>query len=187
MNGPTDDYRNGNSVMTNDRKASVIPSPGKLLKARLDRGRGDVMDRALLERAEAAVQGMSEDYHLSALDDIAELRGLARAVAEGAADDESATGRIYSIALDVKGQGATFGYPLVTQIGDSLVRFMDGRTRLGRRGAQIVAAHADALRAVLGNDIRGDGGPLGAKLLGGLSILLRKPVDPKPAAGNDGT
>ena len=64
----------------------------------------------------------------------------------------------------MKGQGGTFGYPLITTFADSLFKFTGANARQTDNYVQIVNAHIDAIRAVVAGKIQGDGGRTGREL-----------------------
>ena len=75
---------------------------------------------------------------------------------------------------NVKGQGSSFGYPLMTRVGDSLSRMLKSLEGPDPNSLKLIAAHINTLRAVLDNDIKGSGGELGEKLAGRLEALVEK-------------
>src|SRR5439155_465870 len=68
------------------------------------------------------------------------------------------------IAHELRGQGGTFGYPLITVFGKSLYEATKVPSRQDDAGLEIVKAHIDAMRAVLREKIAGDGGDIGQQL-----------------------
>jgi two-component system chemotaxis response regulator CheY len=89
-----------------------------------------------------------------------------------AADRAATWQRVDRILHDIKGQGGTFGYELVTALaalGQSLTRPIAGDTRLVHQHHdqihRCVTAVVEATRLVLQNEVRGDGGEVGARLL----------------------
>ena len=77
-----------------------------------------------------------------------------------------ATGdHLASLAQEIAGQGASFGYPLMSQIGRSLQTLLKTLTIADPRGLRIAVTHVAALHTVLENDIKGHGGVAGAALL----------------------
>lgn len=78
------------------------------------------------------------------------------------------------VSHELRGQGGTFGYPLVSQIGDSMVKYLDANEEFGQAEIKILRAHVDAIRAVSSADIHGDGGEIGRALLGELQRILQK-------------
>jgi chemotaxis protein histidine kinase CheA len=104
------------------------------------------------------------------------LAGMRAALGEAQAHPESPAEplrRIFEAAHDLKGQGTSFGYPLITRIAQSLCRL--GHRPCDAAGAaehlRVVAAHLDVLALILQKQIRGDGGPLGAKLAAKLESM----------------
>lgn len=147
--------------------------PNPLAKAR--NGSGPVsIDPDILQRAEAAVENLQDDYASWAQQDI---DGLKAAVAKARAEPSQADvaiADIYKRALDMKGQGGGFGYDLITAAGGLLTTFMEGRTTFSERDFQIVDAHIDAIQAVVRGDIKGDGGKIGMEIVAGLRELVLK-------------
>ena len=89
--------------------------------------------------------------------------------------------KINALAHDLKGQGGTFGYPLITTFADSLFQFTDAGARQTDNYVQIVQAHIDSIRAVVAGEIRGDGGQTGRELRLVLEGAIQK-YAPKPSA-----
>jgi chemotaxis protein histidine kinase CheA len=119
-----------------------------------------------LARAEAAVASLSENYASLALADVAK----ARAALTAATDDEAGRGRhveaVFRVAHDLKGQGASFGFPLITRIGHSLCALTRDRARGYEAGhLDLARAHLDAIDLILAKGLKGDGGKLGAELV----------------------
>jgi hypothetical protein len=71
---------------------------------------------------------------------------------------------MYDIAHEVRGQGGSFGFPLISAIGDSLCRFLDGRKSLGERELDVVQIHVLAMKAVFRQGLKGEPGELGREL-----------------------
>lgn len=82
--------------------------------------------------------------------------------------------RIANFARDIADQGASFGYPLMTQIGHSLEDLLSALSAADPRGLRLAVTHVAALRTVLENDIKGHGGAAGAALLAHVQSLSQK-------------
>lgn len=81
---------------------------------------------------------------------------------------------INSISHDMKGQGGTFGYPLMTHFADSLYSITDGRGKYNDNQVELVKSHLDAMRAVIKARLKGDGGDIGVELMATLDTALEK-------------
>ena len=78
------------------------------------------------------------------------------------------------VAHELKGQGGTFGYPLVTVIADSLDKFTRPRETFEDELVELVRAHLDAIRTIIHQRIKGDGGELGKELVIAMQKAVRK-------------
>ena len=119
-----------------------------------------------LARAEAAVADLALDYARWALADVAK----ARAALAAATDEPAERGRhveaLFRAGHDLKGQGSSFGYPLVTKIGQSLCVLTRNRARdYGSRDLDLAKSHLDALELILTKGLKGEGGKVGAELV----------------------
>lgn len=78
------------------------------------------------------------------------------------------------IAHELRGQGGTFGYPLITLFAKSLYE----ATKLPRKeddiALEIAKIHIDTMRAVIREDIEGDGGEIGQQLFKSLKLAIAK-------------
>ncbi len=85
---------------------------------------------------------------------------------------------VLGIANDIRGQGGTFGYPLVTLVANSLVKFVDPRENSTDVDAGIVLVHVQALERLIRDNVRGDGGPVGVELRTLVSAMARRRQKP---------
>jgi hypothetical protein len=72
---------------------------------------------------------------------------------------------LYGHAFDMKGSGGTFGFALISRIGDLLCAFLSRTPIAGPRELKLIGLHIDALATVIREDIEGDGGTIGRVLL----------------------
>ncbi len=136
-------------------------------------GSGKVSEE-LLELAAAEFSKMSEDYPDWVSGYIDSLYKAHRGAAEVVPDSRAKAFReINAIAHEMKGQGGTFGYPLITIFGKSLYDFTEGTAMRDDNHLEIVKAHIDAMKAVIGGRIEGDGGAVGNEL----REALREAID----------
>lgn len=124
--------------------------------------------------AEGMLEKMAEDYPdwVSAL--LLTLQEKHGRCVDTPEDRKDLFAEINSIAHDMKGQGGTFGYPLMTQFADSLHTITDGRGKYTDNQIELVKSHLDAMRAVIKARLKGDGGPIGKELSETLAKALEK-------------
>ncbi len=75
---------------------------------------------------------------------------------------------LYKTAHDIKGQGATFGYPLMTELGAHLCRFIKSSSKFDREEMDQIKQDIDDMERVIREKISGDGGQVGYLILGRL-------------------
>ncbi len=134
-----------------------------------------VINADTFKRAEEAVSKLSEQYRDWALSDIETLRGCVASLSADAKRDE-AIAKVRSIAHDMRGQGSTFGYPLITQVAQSI----SGTLKMSPDTNGLVSdlnAHIDAIEAIIENEATGDGGGKGREILQSLEDKIGRRVD----------
>ena len=136
-------------------------------------GDAGISDEALAE-AEAALSAMAEDYPdwvSSLIDRLAEQHRRCVDTPEERKEFFAEVGRI---AHDMKGQGGTFGYPLITAFADSLHGFATTKGELTDNHVELIKTHVDAMRVVIKDRVSGDGGEIGKQLTDSLNEAIEK-------------
>lgn len=156
--------------------AEFIQVPNTLRKAKMGSGPGK-LDKNLLANAEKAIEAFGEGFSDWIQDDIDEME-VARLRLSQEEEPDRALADLYRIALDLKGQGTSFGYNVVSAVGASLTDFMDpireSDAPLSALQLDIVTAHVGAIRAVISEGLKDDGGATGQALLNGLARIVAK-------------
>ena len=75
---------------------------------------------------------------------------------------------MFQIAHDIKGQGGSFGYDLMTVIGNELCRLIERVDTYGEAEVQAIKVHIDALKLVIKSNMKDDGGANGQALVAGI-------------------
>ena len=83
------------------------------------------------------------------------------------------------VAHDMKGQGGTFGYDLISFFGRMLFDYIEfhKNTAIKDNHVEIVGAHIDAIKAVIAGRITGNGGAVGAALVNSLEKAKERYAD----------
>ncbi len=136
-------------------------------------GGGDISDK-MLSRAAAAVKRLSNQFTSLALDEINALSDLHQEAVANPEERTEIVRKIFMVVHDLRGQGATFDYPLLTRIGSSLCTFTETLDTFGDKEMQVIRVHIDALKAVMTHKVSGDGGPVGREIAQGLEIAVQK-------------
>jgi len=80
--------------------------------------------------------------------------------------------RLRAAVHDLKGQGSSFGYPLITEFGMSLSHLLFRLSDIDEAAMARIVLHGDLLTAVATHKISGDGGEMGQALRAGLARAM---------------
>ncbi len=148
--------------------------PPNTLKNKVTVDAGSV-DLVAIEQAERAIMDMKGDYLEWVVEDIEKLQGAYDKAVADSANRAAAQEDIYGFTHDIKGQGGSFGYPLMTAVGNHLCKFIEGVDgTLSDAQLEVVKVHIDTMRLVIMEKMEGDGGKAGEKLLKGLVAVITK-------------
>ncbi len=146
-------------------KVGVIGTPG---------GEPPCIDPQALEKAAAALEDMTEDYPDWVQKHIDDLRLHHARCVTTPADRMRRYGMMREIAHDMKGQGGTFGYPLMTTFATSLHDFVGARAGTTDNHIELIKSHIDAMSAVIKDRVKGNGGEIGQALTKGLHDAIER-------------
>lgn len=162
----------------NTKKRVWIFKLQRHLKAKLMTGNGEtgepMFDQNLIAAAEAKIAEMESDYSDWVQESIEEMDQAYNAMVEAPATCEQYIERIHRIALELRGQGGIFGYPLMTQFGKSLYETTSAGVDHTSKRLSLIEAHIDLIKVVVKQKIKGDGGETGRDLLQSLAQAKKK-------------
>jgi len=147
------------------RDAELIVPPNKL---RGKVGYGGI-DTVVLQKAQELIEKNTGDFipvaemYLTAL-----AENISKAQKGDFENDEIAIEALITPAMQLKGQGAMFNYPLITEICSILVSFLEVVKKLDGDAFDAVLAHKMTLKAVISSRIESDGGAQGRALVDAL-------------------
>ncbi|WCL53079.1 Hpt domain-containing protein [Gimibacter soli] len=127
-----------------------------------------------MEEAEKALSKMSEDYPDWVSGLVGKMQEQHGRCVDTPESRKECFEEIARIAHDMKGQGGTFGYPLITAFSDSLYGFTQIKGDIEDAVVELVKAHIDAMRAVIRGRVAGSGGDIGKSLTEGLNEAIAK-------------
>ncbi len=128
---------------------------------------------AAADQAHATVEELMAEYRTWARADIARATELVQASKAAPESAAGAFAEIFQAAHDIKGQGTSFGYPLVTRIADSLCRLARGASAPSARQIEVAGMHVKALDLVLAQGISGNGGLAGTRICESIEAATR--------------
>lgn len=123
----------------------------------------------MIAQAEAAIAGLRGAYRVQLTEDVVTLGEIWAKLDPKLPD--ATLDEVHSLAHNIKGQGGSFGYDLVTSIGASLCDYLRSGHRVSPKELDIVQAHIRLLKLVSDNDITGTGGEMGQRIIDKLQAL----------------
>ncbi len=159
--------------MDDEPKVEVI-TPPDTLKKKVKTGGPGAVDLDTLNRAEAVIADMTDNYVEGAANDLAKIHQALEDLKAEKKDHKDALARIFQLSHDMKGQGGSFGYSLMTILGGNLCTFVEYLEDAGPAEVEVVRLHIDAMDLVIAKQMKGDGGTEGAQLLKGLGLVAAK-------------
>ena len=132
---------------------------------------------ALLEEAEEELERAALDFTEWAAEYLAILSTLCDKALEKEGTRSTEFEKINLLAHELRGQGGTFGYPLITVFGKMLYKVTGEGCVQDDNAVEIVKAHIDAMRAVIREKVAGDGGQVGRELLKTLEVAIERQTE----------
>ena len=156
-----------------DDKLEVI-NPPNTLKQKVGTGGPGAVDLEALERAEEVIIGMTDSYLNWVAEDLGKMDEAYAKLVAATGDRKEEINGVFQISHDIKGQGGSFGYDLMTALGNELCRLIEKIDKAGPGEIEAIKLHIDSMKLVIGEDMKGTGGKTGEKMLAGLQQVCDK-------------
>lgn len=148
---------------SDEAKGVTFYDPPQDLRRRLSKAEIDVESILNVQRE---MDGWAEDFRDWTNDFIRQIdSALSECRQSATADRRKPFNRINFLAHEMRGQGGTFGYPLVSQVARSLFDLTLHNLDRSDACCDLIGEHLRILKAVIREDIKGDGGLVGRELL----------------------
>ena len=157
-----------------EKPNAQVVDPPHVIRDKVSGG-GDISEE-MLQRAEDAMQELSDGFVEQAGADVEKLTALYQGATSDPDRRPEAIAQIFRISHDLRGQGSTFDYPLLTRVGSSLCSFAETIDPKSDKCFDLIGIHIDALRAIVSREIKGDGGPVGREIADGLEKATGKNI-----------
>jgi len=113
---------------------------------------GPSPEQAIL-RALNAAEDLIDNYQGWAVDDLTALWKAYEESRGGGSPRQIQ--KMFEIAHSIRGEGGSFGFQLISTIGDSLCKFLEDRKKLSGAESEVVKVHILAMRAVFKQELKG--------------------------------
>ncbi len=164
-------------IKTSKKRVWIFKLP-KTLKQKLANHGADpsepAFDPDMIKAAEDKIANMETDYADWVKESVDELQQAHHRAIE---DPEKALAHFETmnrVALELRGQGGIFGYPLITQFGKSLYDITGQDAEIRPSLMDLIDSHIDLVKVVITQKISGDGGDTGKELLKSLIEAKKK-------------
>jgi chemotaxis protein histidine kinase CheA len=131
-----------------DEKVQII-NPPNAVKAKVKVGGPGAVDVATLERAEQAIAAMGDQYLDWVQEDLGKIDAAFVALKAATGDRAQEVDAVFQVSHDMKGQGGSFGYDLITAIGNQLCRMIEKVDTVGDAEVNAIEVHIGAMKLVI--------------------------------------
>ncbi|MBT4934177.1 MAG: Hpt domain-containing protein [Rhodospirillaceae bacterium] len=159
--------------MSDDDTVNVIKPPD-MLSSKVSKGGPGAVDLAAIERAESVIANMADDYLDWVEDDLVKIANAQKELKANRDQSEHHLDKVFQVAHDMKGQGGSFGYDLMTILGNDLCRFIEGKKTASDVDIEVIDLYISTMQIVISKRMSGDGGPAGNEVLTGLAAVVAK-------------
>ncbi|MBM3534426.1 MAG: hypothetical protein FJX60_15470 [Alphaproteobacteria bacterium] len=157
--------------------------PPRALVDKTGRGTPGAGDRLIKKADEAVKQHQGRvDYRVIAGASLDKLNELMRQFATDPASHQAIAKKIYELCHDLKGEGASFGYPAVSRCADLICRVIDCEAQRDKRFLEIVKVEVESIRAMIRYDVKGNPRGVALEIIDALEFLVDNFLDKMKAA-----
>jgi hypothetical protein len=144
-----------------DKKPTQVIQASRMLQSRIGAG---PLDEKKVQESQEVIDTFDVDFAPLATEYLDELEKLVNeALAAGSAPQELAE-NITQTIMQLKANAAMFGYELMGQLTKIMLTFLENIEAMDQDVIAIVDAHQKTLRAIVSNEMKGDGGDHGREL-----------------------
>jgi len=120
--------------------------PPNILKAKAGGGAFSGLDMAAIKRAEAAMEDIKSEFSAWAAADVEKLMAARARYAK--TPDSASRAALLRAAHDMKGQAATFNYPMIARVSGSLSKLIGELAAESELPLALVDAHVSAIHVI---------------------------------------
>ncbi|WP_135081609.1 hemerythrin family protein [Terasakiella sp. SH-1] len=135
-----------------------------------------LVDDAVLDAANKALYGMADQFLTLISKLVSELSDVVKGLAAGQSASDEHKNRLNEIAYEVKIQGGSFNFPLMSLVGAHLEKFLLKKAQepmTDTHCVTVMEAYVSTLEYIITHKISGTGGDVGKKLLAQLQAVIK--------------
>ena len=169
---------NGRVLVVDDEEPKIwLPDFSLKLKLGKNMKLNDFITPEVLEQSQSAINSITNDSLQWIHDNLQELK-LLYEVMINPNSPTTITADISGVALTINSRAGTFGYGRAAEIAYGLYLFSRNKLDPKNKSHQLVTKkHLEVLQVILGNQMSGDAGDIGAQIAVELKSLITKYSD----------
>ena len=145
------------------------------IAGKVSKGGANAITEDLLSRTDKnLIVNMGAQYLDWVNADIQLLDQALSEIKDGADLESDAVKSFRACIHELRGMGGTFEYDLVTAIGDQMYRIVHNCDAIDAGRIMALRVHLDAIKVVVSEELKGDGGERGREVLSGLLQVYKK-------------
>ncbi|MFK7867387.1 MAG: hypothetical protein AB8B77_08115 [Alphaproteobacteria bacterium] len=145
--------------------------PPKKLKSKV-RGVPGGPDPEILEKVNKRIEAVGRSYTQWALKDVERLSNLLRDLTPHQPAASKILDQMFQIALEMRGQGGSFSYPLISEAAKSLCIFIDALKKINEfddTAKELCKVHSDTIKLILQKPPEDQNNTVDRQVVAGLS------------------
>ena len=159
--------------MTEFEKADTAEmiSPQKKLKEKVGSGG---LDKNIILKAQTQLESNETDFRPIGLQLVKVIDEAIKNIRSEKMQGEPAIKSLLYPAMELKAQGTMFHYPLITDISDTFINFLETIKETPPDVIDLVIGYKMTIQTILTNGLKGDGGRVGKELQSALADVYKR-------------
>ncbi|NCC22904.1 MAG: hypothetical protein EOM26_10665 [Alphaproteobacteria bacterium] len=153
----------------------------KILQAKVGSG---AVEKEKVEVCQKQIDENQTDFGPMAKEFLDELTRAVTFARAGKEDLQSLRQHVTQPVMQLKANGAMFGYTLIGDLANIMLNFLETVSRIDDDIIAIVEAHQKTLAAIVNNQMKGDGGATGKMMKDELVGACKRYMEKRHAKGN---
>ena len=152
-----------------------MTNPLKRIKSKV-RGTPGKADPRVISKIDKIITEHSKDYREWAISDTQKLHDLLNELTVPHANHKELLDKLFLVALEMRGQGGTFGFPLISAICRNLCILLEGLKQLDQvdhTARELCQTHVDAVNRILRDNNHGNGKKIEHQVIASLEKAMR--------------
>lgn len=166
--------------MIEETGEAKIYKANKMLQAKVGMGK---IEKEQVEVCQQKIDENTTDFEPMAEGFLNELAQAVKTAQAGEQDLQELRQNVTQPVMQLKANGAMFGYTLIGDLANIMLSFLEGVSRIDNDIISIIAAHHTTLTAIVKNKMKGDGGEHGKAMKNELLNACKRYMEKRAKRG----